>query len=41
MHGGAITLAPPLAISAEDVSKVSNILVDAVEYIHSINKLSD
>jgi len=39
VHGGAITLAPPLVISEEDVSIVSDVVADVVDYVNSINGL--
>lgn len=39
VHGGAITLAPPLVISEEDVSIVSDVVADVVKYVSSINGL--
>ena len=39
IHGGAITLAPPLVISEGDVSKVSNVVADVVTHIDKIKGL--
>ncbi len=36
VHGGAITLAPPLVITAEQVSKVSRAVADIVAYINRV-----
>ncbi|WP_437887104.1 aminotransferase family protein [Phytobacter sp. V91] len=39
VHGGAITLAPPLVIEEEDVSKVSKVLVDVVTHVNDMKGL--
>ncbi|HCT5785449.1 TPA: aspartate aminotransferase family protein [Klebsiella variicola] len=39
VHGGAITLAPPLVISKEDVSTVSDVIADVVAHINDMKNL--
>lgn len=39
VHGGAITLAPPLVISEEDTRRVSQVVADVAAYINTLDGL--